>query len=222
MLEIEFRGKSVADAINKGLVYLGCNKEDIEVKIIRKNSGRFFGLMGTKPAIILISVKNFDKMPFNEKHKRICDKTNFVLSQILCKMGIQLNKIESSFKSTNIIAVNITTIENSTVIGKNGRTLDALEYITQIIVNKELDTKYKVNLDCENYREKQKERLKIVIDKAVEYIEQTGKIYYFNHMNAKERKIVQLYLKDNHKVKFFSKGNGTLRRVGIICASKNS
>jgi spoIIIJ-associated protein len=221
MLEIEFRGKSVADAIKKGLLYLGCNEEDVEVKVIRKNSNRLFGLMGTRPAIILISVKNFDKMPLSENHKKICEKAEFVLSQILRKMGVQLNKIKSSFETTNIVAVNITTIENSTVIGKNGQTLDALEHITQIVLNKEFDTKYKVILDCENYRKKQKERLKIITDKAVEYVEQTGKIYYFNHMNSKERKIIQLYLKDNPKVKFFYKGNGTLRKVGIICVNKN-
>jgi spoIIIJ-associated protein len=216
MLEIEFRGKSVADAINKGLLYFGCNKEDVEVKVIRKNSNRFFGIMGTRQAIILISVKNFDKMPLSENHRKICEKAEFVVSQIFRKMGIQLNKIESSFESTNILTVNITTIENSTVIGKNGQTLDALEHITQIIVNKEFDTKYKVNLDCENYRKKQKERLKIITGKAVKYVEQTGKIYYFNHMSAKERKIIQKYLKANPKIKFFSKGNGTLRKVGII------
>ncbi|MDR3281745.1 MAG: Jag N-terminal domain-containing protein, partial [Endomicrobium sp.] len=189
MLKVEFRGKSVDDALNKGLLYLNCNKEDVEIKIVSKGSSKFFGLMGTnKPAIILISVKNSNKTPFNTNHKKTCEKAEFILSQILCKMGIQLNKIESSFRTANI-TINITAIENSFVIGKNGQTLDALEYITQIIVNKEFDTKYKVNLDCKNYREKQKEKLKIITNKAIEYVRQTGKIYYFDRMSAKERKI---------------------------------
>jgi predicted RNA-binding protein Jag len=56
MSEIEFKGKNVAEAIANGLTQLGCNKEDVEIKIVSEGSTGLFGLMGTKPAVVLISV----------------------------------------------------------------------------------------------------------------------------------------------------------------------
>jgi len=65
-----------------------------------------------------------------------------------------------------------------------------LEYLVQIIVNKELNSKLKVDLECENYKRKQKDKLKILTDKAIDYVNRTGKIYRFEPMNAKKRKII--------------------------------
>ncbi|MDR3257058.1 MAG: Jag N-terminal domain-containing protein [Endomicrobium sp.] len=222
MPEIEFKGKSVAEAINNGLSQLGCKKEDVEIKIVSEGSTGLFGLMGGKPAVVLISVDDFkcdNKVLFNVDSKKICKKAESILLQILSKMGIEVSKIESSFKDDTII-INMMVANSSLVIGKSGQTLDALEYITQIITNKEFDTKVKVNLDCEDYRKKQNEKLKIRIDKAVEHVKRTGKIYRFDPMNAKERKIIHLYLKDNTEVESFSEGQDVLRKVGIKLAEK--
>jgi spoIIIJ-associated protein len=57
MLEIEFKGRNVKDAIDVGLIKLGCNKEDVSIRIVNEGSTGLFGLMGAKPAVVLISVK---------------------------------------------------------------------------------------------------------------------------------------------------------------------
>ena len=67
MIELEFKGKSVEEAISKGLVYLGCKKEDIIVKVVSEGSTGLFGQMGTKPAIVLISVED-EKCANKHKH----------------------------------------------------------------------------------------------------------------------------------------------------------
>jgi spoIIIJ-associated protein len=219
MLEIEFKGRNVKDAIDAGLVKLGCNKEDVSIRIVNEGSTGLFGLMGAKPAVVLISVKKSKcniKTTLNTEvdQNEICKKAEFFLFGLLNKMNVKFSGIETSSKD-DLININVSTNDCSFVIGKNGQTLDSLEYLTQIIVNKELNSKLKVNLDCENYRRKQKDKLKILIDKAVDYVNRTGKMYHFEPMNAKERKIIHLYLKDNHFVESFSEGTGILRKVGI-------
>ena len=57
-------------------------------------------------------------------------------------------------------------------------------------------------------------------DKAVEYVKRTGKIYRFDPMNAKERKIIHTYLKDNSQIETFSEGEGIMRKVGIKLSKK--
>jgi spoIIIJ-associated protein len=212
MPEIEFKGKTVVEAINNGLSELGRNKDDVIIKIVSEGSAGLFGLMGTKPAVILMS--------FND-YKEACKKTELILIEILSKMGIEFCKIETYFKD-NIIHTKLAVKNSSFIIGKNGQTLDSLEYITQIIVNKELGLKLKINLDCEDYRKKQVEKLRAVANKAVKYVNRTGKIYRFDPMSIKERKIVHIYLRDILTIESFSEGKGNLRKIIVKPASKNS
>jgi spoIIIJ-associated protein len=224
MLEIEFRGKTVEEAINNGLSQLGCKKEDIAIKIVSEGTTGLFGLMGAKPAIVLISVddsKCTNKITIDVDSKKICKKVEFFLSEILCKMNIALNKIECTSKD-NIINVNIISTNSFFIIGENGQTLNSLEYIVQIIVNKEFNSKFKINLDCQNYRKKQEEKLIVMINNAIDYVNSTGKTYYFDPMNTKERKIIHSYLKDNNTVESFSEGTGYLKKVGIKLLQKKS
>jgi spoIIIJ-associated protein len=220
MLEVEFKGKTIADAIDAGLAELGCNREDAVIRIVNEGSKGLFGLMGAKPAIVLIAV---EKSKCNIKtanihtqvdQKKACKRAEIFLSEILNKMNIKFSKIETSFKD-NAVNINLTTEDSPFVIGKNGHTLDSLEYLIQIMVNNNFNSKLKVNLDCESYRKKQKDKLKILTDKAVDYVNRTGKIYRFEPMNVKERKIIHLYLKDNRLVESFSEGDGILKKVVI-------
>ena len=133
------------------------------------------------------------------------------------RLGLKSVKTVPGSDSVN---AEIETEESGYIIGKNGQTLDSLEYITQIIVNNDLHSKIKVNLDCEKYRQKQNEKLKVMADKAVEYVKRTGKIYRFDPMNAKERKIIHTYLKDNSQIETFSEGEGIMRKVDIKLSKK--
>ncbi len=224
MPEIEIKGKTVEEAINKGLEQLGCSREKAEIKILDEGSTGLFGLMGAKPAAVLISASAADcknNVTVEADPKKVIPKAEKTLSDIIDKMGIPLKSLKSSFVKDSI-NMEIAAGDSSFIIGKGGQTLDALEYITQIIVNNDLNTKIKLNLDCENYRTKQSERLKIMADKAVEYVNRTGKIYRFDPMSAKERKIVHTYLKDNPKIESFSEGEGSLRKVGIKLSGKKT
>jgi spoIIIJ-associated protein len=224
MSEIESKGKTVSEAIINGLSMLGCKQKDAKIKILSEGTTGLFGLMGAKPAVVLISAEDskcLNKTVIEIDHKKICKKTEALLENILSKMNVSCHKIETSFKD-DTINVAIHTDSNASIIGKNGQTLDSLEYITQTIINKEFGFKLKLNLDIENYRKKQIEKLQIMADKAVEYVNRTGKIYRFDPMSAKERKIIHVYLKDNPTIESFSEGEGTFRKVGIKSTTKKS
>ena len=179
MPEIEIKGKTVEDAINKGLKMLGCAREDIKVEVLNEGASGLFGLMGSKPASVLISASQeccktngcfSDPKQSQEKVKR-------VLNNILSKMGISAKNVKISFdkESESVNAEIEANGEGGYVIGKGGQTLDALEYLTQIIVNNDLETKTKINLDCRNYRLKQNGRLCVLADKAAQYVKRAGK-----------------------------------------------
>lgn len=223
MPEIEMTGKNVEEAIKKGLEKLGCTKEQAEIKVLDEGTTGLFGLMGAKPARILISTDNACCKPeaVEVNPKEACKKTEKILADIINKMGLGLKSVKSEF-SVDSVNAEIEAEDSGFVIGKNGQTLDSLEYIAQIIVNNDLNAKIKVNLDCENYRKKQNEKLKVLADKAVDYVNRTGKIYRFDPMNAKERKIIHMYLKNNSKIETFSEGEGVMRKVGIKLAKKTA
>jgi spoIIIJ-associated protein len=221
--EFEFKGKTVEDAISTGLSKLGCNKEDAVIRIVNDGTTGLFGLMGAKPAVVLMSVEkskcNINKAvekdsPANPNESEIRKKLEIFLSRLLNKMNIKFLKIETSFKD-DLINVHVSSRDSSFIIGKNGQTLDSIEYLTQIVVNKDLNSRLKVNLDCESYRKKQQDILKILTDKAIDYVKRTGETYYFDPMSAKERKVIHLYLKDNQFVESFSEGEEPLRKVLI-------
>lgn len=224
MPEIEMKGKTVEDAISKGLEALGCGRDKAEIKILDEGSTGLFGLMGAKPAIVFISAESADckkSVPAEIDGKKAVKKAETVIADILKKMDIALKEIKSSFENDSV-NIEVSVNDGSFVIGKGGQTLDALEYITQIITNNALNAKIKVNLDCENYRLKQHEKLKVMTDKAIDYVNRTKKIYRFDPMNAKERKIIHTYLKDNPDIESFSEGEGVLRKVGIKLAGKKT
>jgi spoIIIJ-associated protein len=165
--EFEFKGKTVEDAINTGLAKLGCNKEDALIRIVNDGATGLFGLMGAKPAVVLISVEKSkcsikavqgsqveqNEVPF-QNQKEVRKKLEAFLSSLLNKMDIKFSKFETSFKD-DLLNVNIFS-NDASIIGENGQTLESIEYLTQIVVNKNLNSRLKVKLDCKNLQRKAK------------------------------------------------------------------
>ena len=250
--EMESIGKNVAEAIENGIKKLECSKEDVDIKILDEGSSGLFGLMGAKPARVLLTAKNKSKKENkseekiennfsksvnnkmkNEKDKdKDKDKENIDIDEKLsCKtvintikdivkmMGINIEHIEANCKD-DVVTVDIKTDNSSVLIGRAGQSLDALEYVTQLIVNTNPKTRVKVYLDTDNYRLKQEERLKSVAEKAIEYVKRTKKIYRFEPMPARERKILHTYFKDLGGYETFSEGEGSIKKVGVKLINK--
>lgn len=213
MQELEISGKNVEEAIAFGIKKLNCTKDNVEIKILDEGTSGLFGLMGAKPAKILLTLK--DKVKVSEvNYKLACENAEKYLKDIISMMNINLKDIKVSCND-DAVEAELSTDNGSILIGKAGQSLDALEYIVQLMLNANADTRIRLNLDTENYRLKQQERLKVAAEKAVEYVKRTRKIYRFDPMSAKERKFIHTYLKNIGGFDTFSEGEGTMRKVGV-------
>ncbi|MGE4385133.1 MAG: RNA-binding cell elongation regulator Jag/EloR [Endomicrobiaceae bacterium] len=222
MQEIEISGKNIEDAIANGIKKLDCKKEEVEIKILDEGTSGLFGLMGAKPAKVLLTLKqdvNIGKSSDAKKEIEVnaelaCKNVEKYVRDIVKMMNIEVKDLKAYYKD-GIVEAEISTDNGSLLIGKGGQTLDALEYIVQLMLNTDSDTRVKVNVDTENYRLKQQERLKVLAEKAIEYVKRTKKIYRFDPMSAKERKFIHLYLENIGGFDTFSEGEGAMRKVGV-------
>ncbi len=232
MQEIEVSGKNIEEAIAAGLKQLNCSKEDVEIKILDEGTTGLFGLMGAKPAKVLLTLKSVSKV--NEIKKEVvkeeikreidfnlaCSNAKEYVSKIISMMGLNINDIKISHDDETI-NIEVSTDSGSLLIGRGGQSLDSLEYIVQLMLNNNPTTRAKVNIDTEGYRLKQQDKLKTIIQKSIEYVRRTKKIYRFDPMPARERKYIHMYFKNMEEFDTFSEGNGHNRKVGVKLAVNN-
>ncbi len=223
--ELETTGKNIEDAIEKGLKELNCSKEEVEIKVLDEGTKGLFGLMGAKPARVLLTIKDKNKAKElrkekKEEHKKeidfdlACKNAQEYVSKIISMMNIKINDIKVGHDE-DTVNIEVSTDSGSLLIGRSGQSLNALEYVVQLMLNTNSSTRAKVIIDTECYRQKQQERLKTLINKAIEYVKRTKKIYRFDPMSAKDRKFIHQYFKDLGGFDTFSEGEGTMRKVGV-------
>jgi spoIIIJ-associated protein len=217
MAEIEVEGKTVEDAIKDGLAKLGCSRDKVEIKILNEGTTGLFGLMGTKPARVLLITKSDDaeasvagNVDFTAAQAQVKES----LSSIFKLMHIEFSEIHTSLMAGRVL-VDIKSPEGSLIIGKGGQNLEAMEHIINLIINKNEDTRVKVNLDIEEYRHRQEDRLQVLARKAADQVKRTGKIFRFDPMPAKDRRVIHLTLKTDPEIETFSEGEGAYRKVGV-------
>ena len=182
--ELEFSGKNINDAIEKGLQELNCSKEDVEIKILDEGTKGLFGLMGSKPARVILTLKDKNGIKKEntkkEEPKReidfdlACKNAKEYVSKIVSMMNIKIDDIKVNHDE-DTVNIEVSTDSGSLLIGRSGQSLNALEYVVQLMLNTNPSTRAKVTIDTENYRQKQQERLKAIINKAIEYVKRTKK-----------------------------------------------
>ncbi|MBS5966550.1 MAG: Jag N-terminal domain-containing protein [Finegoldia magna] len=138
------------------------------------------------------------------------------LKQMIEDMGIDCD-IESRTEG-NMIKFNIICSQESDIgiiIGKRGETLDSLQYIVNLVTNRNADTYIRVILDCNQYRSKRERSLQKLARRLADKAVQTGRDIKLEPMNPYERRIIHTYLQNDEKVNTFSQGNEPNRRVII-------
>ena len=211
MTEIEAEGKTIEEAIQEGLRKLGCRRDEVEIKILNEGATGLFGLMGNKPAVVRITSKT-DIVPvdFDLAQKRVKE----ILSELLKKMGIAFTQINTALMTGRIL-VEIKSDESGLIIGRNGQTLDAIELIVNLMLNKDKNTRTKVSVDADKFHLKHEEHLQKLAREAAQQVKKTGTPYTFEPMSSKERRIIHEFLKSEPDVETFSEGEGILRKLNI-------
>lgn len=200
---IESIGKNVDEAIENALEKLNVTKDKVIIDIIDEGSKGFLNIIGTKPAKVKVTVK-----------RDYIEEARKFIRSILDSMGI-LAEIKIK-EEDNIIKVNLTGPKMGLIIGYRGETLDALQYLISLVVNKGHDIPYKrVVLDTENYREKREATLKRVALKTANKVKKIKKPFKLEPMNPYERRIIHAALQDNEFVCTYSEGEEPFRRVVV-------
>lgn len=197
----EKTAKSVDEAKALALAELGIAEEDAIIEVLDEGTKGFLGL-GSKGA--RVSVEAIDG-------NSIVAKT--FLSQVFDAMGLEVSLTSTSDNES--LTIEMEGDRMGLVIGKHGDTLDALQYLTSLVVNKESEERVRVILDTENYREKRQAALLSLASRLADKVARTGKKHTLEPMNPYERRIIHSSLQDNENVTTFSIGEEPYRKVVI-------
>lgn len=203
MKSVEVEGKTVEEALNKALSELDANKDMVDIEILDHGSKGLFNVIGVKPARIRVS----------KKYNYIEEARNFIV-QILKGMEVEAT-IDIKEENDSII-INLSGEKMGVIIGYRGETLDSIQYLVSLVVNKlhELPHK-KVILDTEDYRSKREETLKGVAIKTANRVKKTKKSFKLEPMNPYERRIIHSALQEDAFVNTYSEGEEPFRRVVV-------
>lgn len=200
---IEMTGKTVDDALKNALKELNLTEDKVEFEVLEEGSKGLFNLIGSKPAKIKVTVKRDAAL-----------ESKIFLTNVLNSMGI---KADIEVKEENdTIFINLSGAKMGLVIGYRGETLDSLQYLVSLVVNKNHDVPYKkIVLDTENYRSKREETLKRVAQKTAYKVKKTGRPYKLEPMNPYERRIIHSALQDYTDINTYSEGEEPFRRIVV-------
>ncbi|MBP2033994.1 spoIIIJ-associated protein [Clostridium algifaecis] len=203
MKVLEATGKTVEDALKDALLKLKVERDKVEIEVLDSGSKGFLNLIGTRPAKIRVKVK-----------RDYIDEIRTFIRKVLNLMKI---KAEVRIKEdNNVVKINLAGSDMGILIGYRGETLDSLQYLLSLIVNKNHDMEYKrVVLDTENYRHKREETLKRLARRVSEKVKRTGKTVKFEPMNPYERRIIHSTLQNDFYVDTYSEGQEPFRRVVV-------
>lgn len=208
MKSIESIGKNFDEALNNALSELNVTREKVEVDIIEEGSKGLFNIFGSKPTKLKVTLKN----DYKEDAKEF-------LSKVLSAMNLEGNiEIIEDDKS---ILFNISGDNMGTIIGYRGDTLDSLQYLLSLVVNKNHDMPYKrVILDTENYRKKREETLKRLADKTAYKVLKNRRSFKLEPMNPYERRVIHAALQGRSDICTYSEGEEPYRRI-VVDLKKN-
>ncbi|SKA97452.1 spoIIIJ-associated protein [Caloramator quimbayensis] len=204
MKSIEMAGRTVDEAVENGLKVLRVTKDKVSIEVIDKGNKGILGLLGSKPAKVILTVK--------EDYEVIAKK---FLRELLDKMGI---KCEIHVKDEDdILKVNLVGPKMGILIGHRGETLDAIQYLLSLVINKsnEENAYKRVVIDTENYRQKREETLVRLANRLAYKVKRYNKSITLEPMNPYERRIIHSALQNNPYVVTHSEGEEPFRKVVI-------
>ena len=194
-------GRTVEEAVELAAADLNLSVDDVEYEVLEEPTKGFLGL-GAKSAKVRVTAKKTSENKALEFTKEVIEK-----------MGLTLNVV--SRQSDNIIYIDIDGKDSGTVIGKRGQTLDSLQYLVNLVVNKDTDKYVKVVVNAEYYREKRETTLEQLAIRLAGKVSKTKRSVRLEPMNPYERKIIHTTLQDDVRVSTRSEGEEPFRRVVI-------
>lgn len=199
---VEKTAKTIEAAVELALHELNASRDEVDIEILEEGNKGILGIIGSRDAKVRVTVKETKG-----------DRAVSFLTEIFDKMGVEAEIDIDEDEDNAYLTINGDDI--GIVIGRRGETLDALQYLTSLVVNKREDSYKRIVIDIENYRQKREDTLIKLANRLAEKVKKYKKSITLEPMNPYERRIIHSTLQDNRYVKTYSLGDEPNRKVVI-------
>lgn len=200
-----FSAKNVEEAVNKALIELSIPSDQLEYEVIERGSAGLLGFIGSKPAVIRA-----------RRRKTFLDEGEEFLQKVFKEMNMDVSIDMKYNKEEQTVEINLTGKEMGVLIGKRGQTLDSLQHLVSLVINKNSDEYIRVKLDTENYRERRKDTLEMLAKNVAYKVKRTRRSVALEPMNPYERRIIHSALQNDKYVYTKSEGEEPFRHVVVL------
>lgn len=201
---IQISAKTVNDAITEACQRLTVTSDKLEYEVIEEGSSGFLGI-GSKPAIIKVRVKSSVEDVAKDFLKEVFDAMNIAVI-----IDVKYDELNASMD------IDLSGDEMGILIGKRGQTLDSLQYLVSLVVNKDVENYIRVKVDTENYRQRRKETLENLAKNISYKVKRTKRPVSLEPMNPYERRIIHSALQNDKYVTTHSEGDEPFRHVVVV------
>jgi len=203
----EYEGRTERDAIKKAQEDLGVESDKLKIEVIGEKA-RFFSFGG------LVKIRVY----LDESEEDIARKVEDFIVGLFKTIGVNITL--RTLEEVDKLYVEIVSDSAGLIIGKRGKTLEALQLLVNVIANRDKKEWKKVVLDIENYRDKRENTLKELAFKVADKVKKTGKSQLLEPMNPFERRVIHMALRNDPQVDTKSEGSGNLKKVRIFLKRK--
>ncbi len=222
---IEVEGKTYEDAIRKASLELNADERDLDIDVKEVDTKGILGLLGSKKVRITARLKTAENL------KRVVPDTDIpatedtpeaygkkFLEDVSQFIDLDFNVMVT--KTTERLMFLVQCDHGDVLIGKDGETLEALQYVLRLAIAKRYKQGLKLLVDINGYREKRKKALTIMAKRLADRVKRTGRTQKTDHLNPYERRVIHTLFKHNRNVSTKSEGEGHTKRV-VISLKKN-
>ena len=203
---VEISAKTVNEAITEACRKLSVTSDRLDYQVIEEGSSGFLGI-GSRPAVIRAAAK------IEEVYAEAAAK-NF-LNDVFTAMNMDVVVDVNYNEEEKSMDINLSGEEMGVLIGKRGQTLDSLQYLVSLVVNKEMEEYIRVKVDTENYRQRRKETLENLAKNIAYKVKKTRRPVSLEPMNPYERRIIHSTLQNDRYISTHSEGDEPYRRVVV-------
>jgi spoIIIJ-associated protein len=207
----EFEGKTTEEAIEQACTHFQRPPESLDIEIVSVGSPGLFGLGGRK-ARVRVALRD-------ETNAVMLPQAQEILEQLLELMG-EKAKVVSRLDEEDRLNLSIDAEDAGLLIGKQGQTLEALQYLLTKMMAKKARRKVRVFIDIESYRARHQEALTQLALKSGDKAKRSGRPITLNPMNPHDRRIIHLALQGDKEVKTMSRGEGLYKKVVVYPVRK--
>lgn len=200
---IEISAKTVADAITEACQKLEVTSDKLEYVVVEEGSSGFLGI-GSKPAVIKAKTKS-----------SVADAAKDFLNEVFSAMNMVVVVDVKYEEESRNLSVDLSGDEMGVLIGKRGQTLDSIQYLLSLVVNKDTEEYIRVKVDTEDYRKRRKETLENLAKNIAYKVKRTKRPVSLEPMNPYERRIIHSALQNDKYVTTHSEGEEPFRRVVV-------